>query len=248
MGGYTDFAAVYDPLTFNVDYPAMADRLCGLLDRYGGDRSLVLDLACGTGSLTRELLGRGCDVIGADASPEMLGMARQKLAEEYPQTLLLCQPMERLDLYGTVTAVVCTLDSLNHLLSPAALQRALARAALFLEPNGLFLFDLNTLYKHDRVLGDNTFVYDRGQVFCVWQNRCRPQRHTVDITLDLFVRSGSQYRRYTERFAERAYSDEQLAAALDAAGLELLERFDGYTEQPVGPQTERALYITRKRP
>ena len=247
MGGYTEFAAVYDPLTFNVDYPVMADRLCALFDQYGGDRSLVLDLACGTGSLTRELLRRGCDVIGADASPDMLGVARQKLAEEFPQTLLLCQPMERLDLYGTVTGVVCTLDSLNHLLTPAALQRALTRAALFLEPGGLLLFDLNTLYKHDQILGDNTYVYDRGAVYCVWRNRCRPQRHTVDLTLDFFVRTGDQYRRHTERFAERAYSDEQLAAALDAAGLVLLDRYDGYTDRPVGPQTERVLYVARKR-
>lgn len=245
MSGYGIFASYYDALTYNVDYPTMAARLCELIDRFGGDRSLVLDFACGTGSLCVELLQRGCDVIGTDASPDMLGVAREKCEALGFSPLLLCQSMQKLDLYGTVTAAVCTLDSLNHIPSLAGMQKAIARAALFLEPGGLFLFDVNTVYKHAKVLCDNTFVYDRDSVYCVWQNRLR-QQHTVDIRLDLFCRENGLYRRFSEQFSERAYDPDELQAAIDAAGLTVLAQFDGYTDAPVGEKTERILYVCQK--
>lgn len=135
-----------------------------------------------------ELAARGKEVIGVDASPEMLSQAREKSGECQPPVLYLCQEMEELDLYGTVDAAICMLDSLNHLEGEEALGQALHRLQYFVEPGGLFLFDMNTPYKHREVLGDNTFVYDTDQVYCVWQNTWSPEEGAVDIDLDFLFR------------------------------------------------------------
>ena len=170
MGGYADFAAFYDRLTDDVGYPQRADYIAELLMEHGMKKGIVLDLACGTGSLTLELSKRGYEMIGVDASPDMLCAAQEKCAKAGAEVLFLCQPMEALDLYGTVNAAVCTLDSLNHITDPDTLREVLRRVSLFLEPGGLFVFDVNTPYKHREVLGNHTFVYDLEGLYCVWQN------------------------------------------------------------------------------
>lgn len=156
MGGYADFAAFYDRLTDDVGYPQRADYIAELLMEHGMKKGIVLDLACGTGSLTLELSKRGYEMIGVDASPDMLCAAQEKCAQAGAEVLFLCQPMEALDLYGTVNAAVCTLDSLNHITDPDTLREVLRRVSLFLEPGGLFVFDVNTPYKHREVLGNHT--------------------------------------------------------------------------------------------
>ena len=240
MNGYTAVAQVYDSLTFNVDYEVMADRICALQDEFSCPRGLILDLGCGTGRLMEALSRRGADVIGADRSEEMLAVARERL----PNALLLCLPMQKLDLYGTVNAVVCTLDSLNHLLTLQGMKKAVERAGLFLEPGGMFIFDVNSPYKHEEILQNNTFVYDRPEVYCVWRNRLR--HLTVDIRLDLFEKDGDVFRRRSDAFSERAYTDGELLEALDEAGLELVGRYDGYTASPAAPMSERIVYAARR--
>lgn len=240
MSGYAAFAQVYDKLTFNVDYTVMAERILALLQEFGCPHDLILDLGCGTGKLMSALAERGADVIGADRSEEMLAVARERL----PNALLLCQPMQKLDLYGTVNAVVCTLDSLNHLLTLQGMKKAVERAGLFLEPGGMFIFDVNSPYKHEEILQNNTFVYDRPEVYCVWRNRLR--HRTVDIRLDLFEKDGNAYRRQSDAFSERAYTDEEILEALSSAGLELVGRYDGYTDAPVSSESERIVYAARR--
>ena len=188
MAGYSVFAQYYDELTANVGYPKRADYLLELLARFGHQPGLTLDLACGTGSLTLELFRRGVDVYGVDASVEMLSEAREKCAEAGADILFLCQRMQDLDLYGTVNTVVCSLDSVNHLPGAEELEKAFQRVSFFLEPGGWFLFDANTPYKHEQVLGNHTFVYDMEHVYCVWQNRFHPGQGRVDISLDFFRR------------------------------------------------------------
>ena len=148
MSSYAYFAGYYDELTRNVDYGKQADYLEALCHRLGHAPGLSLDLACGTGSLTVELCRRGWDIYGVDGSPEMLSAAMQKASEEGLHILFLCQKMQRIDLYGTVDTVVCTLDSINHLTSPQDVQRTFDRVSLFLNPGGYFIFDANTIYKH----------------------------------------------------------------------------------------------------
>ena len=245
---YEAFAAGYDALTQNVDYDACAAFLCAALRRNGIADGLVLDLACGTGTLTGKLAAAGYSLIGADASPDMLAVARQKAAQAGQDTLFLCQDMCALDLYGTVRAAVCTLDSLNHLPDEAHVQAALARVSLFLEPGGVFVFDVNTPYKHREVLADNVFVYDTDEVYCVWQNAPLPG-DAAEIALDFFFPAGKgTYRRLSETFAERAYAPSTWEKLLLSAGLRVLELHDGYTDAPPRETSERVVYVTRKEP
>lgn len=245
---YDVFSAYYDALTENVHYSAIAERICSLLTRYGIDRGLLLDSGCGTGTLSVLLAKQGYEVIGADASPDMLMEAQNKAAESGVQILFLCQPMEQLDLYGTVRAAVCTLDALNHLPNREAVETALSRVSLFLEPDGIFIFDVNTLYKHREVLGNKAFVYDTDEVYCVWQNTLRADGATVDIDLDFFVplKEDGVYERESEHFTESAYSTEVWEEMLARAGLRILERFDGYSENAPHEASERIVYVVGK--
>lgn len=245
---YDVFSVYYDTLTENVHYSAIAERICSLLTRYGIDRGLLLDSGCGTGTLSVLLAKQGYEVIGADASPDMLMEAQNKAAESGVQILFLCQPMEQLDLYGTVRAAVCTLDALNHLPNHAAVEAALSRVSLFLEPDGIFIFDVNTLYKHREVLGNKAFVYDTDEVYCVWQNTLRADGATVDIDLDFFVpfEEDGVYERESEHFTESAYSTEEWEKMLARAGLRILERFDGYSENAPHEASERIVYVVGK--
>ncbi|MFV0400513.1 MAG: class I SAM-dependent DNA methyltransferase [Oscillospiraceae bacterium] len=240
--GYTAFARHYDDLTRNVDYPARAAYFDGLL-RQEGERGLLLDLACGTGSLSLALAERGWDVIGADSSPEMLGIAQQKAIEAGRSMLFLNQSMEELDLYGTVDAAVCALDSLNHLPGLSAVKRAFSRLSLFVRPGGLLAFDVNTLHKHRQVLGDNAFVYETDQVLCVWRNALR-EDDGIDIELDFFEpQKDGRYLRSREAFTERYYSRELLEGALAANNFTLLAVYAADTLEQPGEDTQRDVYL-----
>ena len=247
MGGYRVFSRFYDNLTFNVDYDKRADYLQSVLSLYSHPWGLTLDLACGTGSLTAALKKRGVDIFGVDASQEMLSEAMDKAYDEELPILYLCQKMENLDLYGTIDTCVCTLDSLNHLTEKAKLQAALDRVGLFMNPGGMFIFDVNTVYKHRRILAGNTFVYDTDQVFCVWQNSLK-ENNLVNIELDLFEKegqSGELYRRHTERFSERAYEIDELKEMLRQAGFETLAVYHDMTTEPLREDSDRAVFVAR---
>lgn len=242
---YTCFASFYDSLTQDVSYAQRAEYFEMLIKREMPGAHLLLDLACGTGSLSAEFTRLGFEVIGVDASAEMLSVAASKA----PGALLLCQSMEALDLYGTVDATVCALDSLNHITDLDALRRVFYRVAMFTAPQGLFVFDVNTVYKHSAVLGDNTFFYENESCCCVWRNSYTPQQHIVEIGLDFFIPGqDGAYRRQSESFAERAYTQEELAGALAKAGLEVLDVYAGDTLKPPEDTTQRLVYVTRKLP
>ncbi len=246
---YEVFADFYDALTDNVDYAVLSKTICSLLARYGLNRGLLLDLGCGTGTLSVLLSKAGYEVVGADISPDMLAVAQEKAFAAGQDILFLCQDMTRLDLYGTLDAAVCTLDALNHLPSRAAVEETLRRVSLFLNPGGVFIFDANTLYKHREVLGNNTFVYDTDAVYCVWQNELQTDEKTVEISLDFFIPASDDapiYERESEQFTECAYSGAEWEEMLKNAGFSVLGVFDGYTENPLTDASERAVYAVRK--
>ena len=246
---YEVFADFYDALTDNVDYAVLSKTICSLLARYGLNRGLLLDLGCGTGTLSVLLSKAGYEVVGADISPDMLAVAQEKAFAAGQDILFLCQDMTRLDLYGTLDAAVCTLDALNHLPSRAAVEETLRRVSLFLNPGGVFIFDANTLYKHREVLGNNTFVYDTDAVYCVWQNELQTDEKTVEISLDFFIPASDNapiYERESEQFTECAYSGAEWEEMLKNAGFSVLGVFDGYTENPLTDASERAVYAVRK--
>lgn len=240
---YGAFADVYDALTGNVGYPARAAYITRLLAAYGVRDGLLLDLACGTGSLSVELSKSGFEVIASDASPEMLTVARDKAAAAGEDILFLCQRMEETDLFGSVRAVVCSLDSINHLPHLDAVSHTLQNLVNFLDDGGLIVFDVNTVYKHQNVLADNTFVYDTGDVFCVWQNHLCPDGRTVDLRLDFFHREGDRYRRGSECFRETAFTDDELTRAAESAGYAVRARYADLTDNAPAADTERVYYV-----
>lgn len=241
---YRGFAPVYDILMSDHPYAARAEYLLGLFRKWDSEPKLMLDLACGSGRLTLELLRRGVDVIGVDPSEEMLMLAGKRMAAEGRSCLLLCQSGEQLDLYGTVDSAICTLDSINHVVEESDLLALLFRVHLFLEPNGLFLFDVNTEFKHQNVLGNNTYVFDRDDVYCVWRNATRMPMTTV--MLDYFVKHGEDYVRGSEEFEERAWSEDELERLLHQAGFTVEARYEDMTRRAPSAATERVQYVTRR--
>lgn len=243
MSGYGDFSAFYDLLMTDVDYAARADYLLGLFARHGCKPRTVLDLACGSGNLSAELQARGIDLIGVDGSPAMLMRAREKLGAD---VLLLAQDMRELDLYGTVDAAVCTLDSLNHLCNTADLAEVFRRTRLFVEPQGLFIFDLNTVYKHREVLGDHTFVAEQDNVLCVWRNHYLARTHEVDMLLDFFAETeDGTYERYQDTVRERAYTERTVRDLLAKNGWETLAVYADMSEEAPAPDCERVVFVAR---
>lgn len=243
---YGVFAEFYDRLTGNVLYKERADYLLEICEKFKHSTGITLDLACGTGSLTLELKRRGVDVYGIDGSPEMLSEASMKAFEEELEVLFLCQKMQSIDLYGTIDTCVCTLDSINHMINPEDVQKTFERVSLFMNQGGLFIFDVNSVYKHQKVLADNVFVFDTDEVYCVWQNT-PVDDYVEEISLDFFIpdqRGG--YIRESERFRERAYETENLKEMLKNAGFEVKAVFgDMSFEEPA--DTEQRLYFVAKK-
>lgn len=260
---YNTFAGFYDELTDNISYPARAAYFDSVIRRFCPQASILLDLACGTGSLSIELARLGYDVVGTDASEQMLSEAMQKKAralygEDFereepsdPQVeklLFLCQPMQELDLYGTIDAAVCALDSINHITDPAVVQKVFDRVSLFLNPGAVFVFDVNSVYKHREVLGNNVYVFDREDVYCVWQNSAQEDGTLVQMDLDFFEydEESDRYTRTSETFCERAYSDEQIRAFLQKSGLKLVATYAEDSFEPVQEDTQRIIYVAQK--
>lgn len=245
MSGYNAFAEVYDKLTDNIEYKKRADYVSALFDRYGvRGKEPILDLACGTGSLTIELAKLGYEMIGVDSAYAMLSQAQNKKYEENADVLFLCQDMTELDLYGTISGAVCMLDSLNHLDSAEDVKRTIEKVGLFMEHGGIFVFDVNTIYKHRKILGNNTFVYDCDDVYCVWQNSLNDD-DSVDISLDIFEQEDGVYYRSGEEFSERAYPIEQYKKWLGDADFELLHIYDEMSDRELNDQTQRAVFVAR---
>ena len=229
MGSYESLAACYDGLTYDVDYSAWADYVEKHFARRGLPGRTVLDLACGTGSLTRELAQRGYEMIGVDQSGDMLAQAAEKNRKvEGIPPIFLCQPMEKLDLYGTIDACVCCLDSVNYVTRPDKLRRAFARVHLFLAPGGVFLFDVNTPEKLERMDGQ-VFLDETEDTYCVWRAQYDRRSRVCSYFMDLFRldRESGQWERGEELHRERAYTLEELTSYLEQARVFLVAKKEG---------------------
>ncbi len=242
MSGYGNFSEFYDRLMGRVDYESRCDYLLRVMNHHGLAPQNLIDLGCGTGRMTRLLAAKGVDMIGVDASAEMLSVAMSETAMN-SGILWVCQDLRDLDLYGTANGAISTYDCLNHLTGDGDLQRFFERLYFFLDPNGLLVFDANTPYKHKQVLGNNTFVYDTPQVYCVWQNQT--ESLTTRMTLDLFVPQTEGYRRQTEHICERAYTTSEIVKAAKSK-FALLAVYDDMTLDEPKPNSERLIYVMKK--
>ncbi len=247
MSNYDIFSGYYDDLTLNISYSDRADYFNKLIEKHGGVKGILLDLACGTGSLSEEMSKIGYDVIGVDYSYEMLSVAMDKKIESGRIIQYICQDMTELDLYGTVDVTICALDSLNHLDSVDSIVKTVKRVKLFTNPHGLFIFDINTPYKHKEILGNNTFVYDTDSVFCVWQNSFSEDKdNRVDISLDFFKDVGhNMFSRKSEDFSEIAPEISVWKSILLNAGFTIEAVYDYDTFNEPKEKSEKVVFVAK---
>ena len=244
---YSFLAGSYDRLTRDVDHGGMLDYLEGWFSKAHRPVKTVLDLACGTGTLTWMLAERGYDTTGVDLSAEMLAVAREKAPEGFEGIipLFLNQSMDKLDLYDTVDACVCCLDSVNYVTRPAQLRRAFQRIHTFLAPGGVFLFDARTP-EALAAMDAQMFCDEDENVFCAWQGEFSPKRRICTYYMDIFCREGETWLRGQELHEEYAYTPEELAEMLDSAGFQTIKCYGAGKKRPLRPGDDRMFFFARK--
>ncbi len=244
---YGFLAGSYDGLTRDVDY----EKLCAYLEeRFSQARrpvKTVLDLACGTGTLTWLLAARGYETIGVDISPEMLAQAREKAPAGFDgvEPMFLNQSMDKLDLYDTVDACVCCLDSVNYVTRPAQLRRAFQRVYTFLAPGGVFLFDARTPEALEAMDGQ-LFCDENEDVCCVWQGEFSLKRKICTYYMDIFRREGNLWRRGQEEHREYAYTVDELSELLEQAGFQTVKCYGAGKKRRPKPGDDRVFFFARK--
>ncbi len=249
MEAYTGFAQVYDLFMDNVPYEEWSRYLIGLLREYGIKDGTVLELGCGTGKMTRLLRREGYDMIGVDSSAEMLELAAEaSLTPEtevlYDDILYLLQDMRELELCGSVRAAVSVCDSLNYLLREQDLLETFRRVRQYLEPGGIFIFDMNTLYKYRELLGEATIAENREEGSFIWENYFDAESGINEYDLTLFVRGkDGLYRKYEETHFQRAYELTTVKGLLEKAGFTFAAAYDACTRDPVRTDSERMYVI-----
>ena len=244
MNAYTSFAQVYDLFMDNVPYEEWAMRITEILKEYGIESGIVLDLGCGTGKLTRLMEEQGFDMIGVDNSFEMLDIARESSKDNI---LYLLQDMREFELYGTVQAVYSACDSINYILEDEDLREVFSLVNNYLDPKGIFIFDINTRYKYEELLGENTFAETREEGSFIWDNYYDPEDEINEYDLTLYIKDEKEkFLRFQENHYQRCYDFQTIKGLLQEAGLEFVAAFDDYSKSPVHEQSERILIVARE--
>lgn len=246
MEAYTDFAGVYDIFMDETPYREWCAYVRSVFERYHVPKELVLDLGCGTGTMTELLAEAGYDMIGVDSSQEMLNRAITKRDRSGHEILYLCQDMREFELYGTVRAVVSLCDSVNYILDPEELADVFSLVNNYLDPGGIFLFDFNTDYKYREVIGDAVIAENRETCSFIWENYFHEAECVNEYDVTVFVEEADhRYRRFTETHYQRGYTLTEIKGLLAAAGMEFLEAADADTKGEV-TETSGRIYVTAR--
>lgn len=243
---YNNFAYVYDSLTLDIDYAKWADYIEKLLKRNKTEASMILELGCGTGSFGIEMSKRGYEMICLDLSSDMLDRASEKAKKEGVDILFLNQDMSNFELYGTVDAIVCLLDGFNYLTRPVQVKKMFKLVHNYLNPGGLFIFDVNTQYKFENVLSDNLFYEVGDDVTYLWENEYNPKTRKARFDLTFFVKEGQLYKRFDETHFERAYSDEEIMEFICQSGMKFVAVHDYLALKKPSFKSERNFYVCKK--
>lgn len=227
MNSYTSLSTIYDKLMReDIDYDRWVDYIESIFSHYGKSPKLICDLACGTGNITIPMAKAGYDMIGADKSPQMLSIAREKAAADGLDIMFLSQSFTKLDLYGGCDAFLCMLDGFNYVLTPKTFfEIAKKIKTCFLEPDGIVIFDISSRYKLENYIGNNTFVYDKDGIFYVCENKFFKKRGLLDMYINFFEKSNGTYKRFCERHLQKAYSEQEIKNIFHSAGFEKVESF-----------------------
>lgn len=246
MEAYSDFARVYDIFMDNVEYEKWAEYLIGSLKEYGIEDGIVLELGCGTGVMTELLAESGYDMIGVDNSEEMLGEAMEKRAESGHEILYLEQDMREFELYGTVRAVVSVCDSMNYITEEEDLLQVFRLVNNYLDPGGVFIFDLNTIYKYEQ-LGESVIAENREASSFIWENWYDEEEQINEYDLTLFIENKEGlYEKYEETHYQRAYELDTICDLLKQAGLKLEAVYDAFTFEAPKADSERVYFVARE--
>ena len=267
MDAYTSFAQVYDLFMDNVPYDKWCSWICDYLRKEKVEDGLILDLGCGTGKLTRLMAKEGYDMIGIDMSYDMLDIAREQemLAQmeamdqmetmdqmdgrdQGREILYLQQDMREFELYGTVRAIYSSCDCINYLMEEEDVEAVFRLANNYLDPEGLFIFDVNTPYKYEKLLGDNTFAEDREESSFIWNNFYDKEEGVNQYDLSIFVREeDGRFQRFRETHYQRSYSLETLKILIERSGMEFVAAFDAYSYEPVREDSEKITIVAREK-
>ncbi|MBD5465511.1 MAG: class I SAM-dependent methyltransferase [Lachnospiraceae bacterium] len=246
MEAYSDFARVYDTFMDATPYEEWCEFLVSLLKKEGITDGLLLDMGCGTGTLTELLEQAGYDMIAIDNSMDMLQVAMEKQRGKKKDSILyLLQDMREFELYGTVRAVISICDSVNYLLDKEELSKTFGLVNNYLDPDGIFLFDFNTVYKYKEVIGEAVIAENREECSFIWENYYDDETHMNEYDLTIFVKEGTLYRKFNETHYQRGYTLLEVKEALQEAGLIFLEAFDGETHKQPHEKSER-IYVMAK--
>ncbi len=261
MEAYSDFAKVYDEFMDETPYEDWCERIDNLIKKYGvsepkrnakealdAEKNLVVDLGCGTGTLTELLYKKGYDMIGVDVSEAMLNIAMEKREKSGAQILYLLQDMRELELYSTAGTVVSVCDSVNYILEEEELLETFLLVNNYLYPGGIFIFDFNTDYKYREVIGDTTIAENRDNCSFIWENYYDEEEYINQYDVTIFVQEEEDlFRRFTETHLQRGYTPKLITALLEQAGLELVTMFDADTNEGMSEQSERILVVAREK-
>ena len=249
LEAYTGFAAVYDIFMDNVPYEEWGEYIHSLLKDRGIEDGILLDLGCGTGTMTEKLADYGYDMIGVDNSEDMLELAMEKRMESGKDILYLLQDMREFELYGTVRAIVSVCDSVNYITEPEELEEVFRLVNNYLDPKGVFLFDFNTVYKYKEVMGDTVIAEDRGECSFIWDNFYYEEERINEYDLTLFIQEdGSEdlYRRYQETHYQRGYTLEEMKELVERSGLVFEAAYDAVTHVAPSGTSERIYIVARE--
>lgn len=243
---YSNFAFYYDRLMKDVDYCKWADYIEELFRRHNSGPSMILDLGCGTGSFCIEMARRGYEMIGIDLSTEMLSCAKAKALKNELDILYLNQDIASFELYGTVDAIVCLMDSLNYVTYKNDVKRVLKLVKNYLNPGGLFIFDLNSRYKLEHILGDNVFCGNDSDVSYIWQNSFDKAKSLCRFELTFFADDNGRYKRFDEEHYERAYDVGEMRKMIKSAGLQFAGAYHEFSFRAPSKNSERIFFICKK--
>lgn len=247
MASYESFARVYDLFMDNIPYEEWCSYLQSLLKKYGAEDGLVLELGCGTGSMTELLAACGYDMIGVDNSADMLDIAMEKKYESGHDILYLLQDMREFELYGTVKAVVSVCDSMNYITEEEDLLDVFKLVNNYLDPGGVFIFDMNTIYKYATMLGDKVIAENREESSFIWENWYDEEEQINEYDLTLFIENeDGLYEKYEETHYQRAYDLETVCDLICQAGLKLEAVYDAFTLDEPKADSERVYIVARE--
>lgn len=245
MDAYSSFAQVYDLFMDNVPYEKWSEYLDNLFKEYGIEDGLLLDLGCGTGKLTRLMAEKGYDMIGVDYSYDMLDIAREQSDESI---LYLLQDMREFELYGTVRGIYSACDCLNYILEEDELRVVFALVNNYLDPGGIFVFDINTPYKYRELLADNTIAENREEGSFIWENYYDEEEEINEYDLTLYIKEeDGRFQRFEETHIQRCYELDNVRQLLEDAGLEFVAMYDAYTKEPASDESEKVLFVAREK-